>query len=200
MIAATSRASRSGTVFAAVSSCSSAASARAGSRSGTLAMPSANSSSMLSKLPCPFIGAQSPLSTTSRAFIDASSLFSDVVAVALADFALDVRVLGRARASGRAGPARTRARPAPCLHRLAPRSSSPRAPLRTVPAAGTRNAATTARGSRSCDSDSPCACAIATEAANADSSDATASSHMPSGRNTCDGMWRAWLDAGAMRA
>ena len=52
--------------------------ARPGSRSGTLAIPSANSSSMLSKLPCPFIGAQSPLSTTSRALIEASSLFSDV--------------------------------------------------------------------------------------------------------------------------
>ena len=77
MICATSRASRSGTVFAAVARCSSAASARPGSLSGTLAMPSAKSSSMLSKLPCPFICAQSPLSTTSRAFIDASSLFSD---------------------------------------------------------------------------------------------------------------------------
>ena len=39
---------------------------------------------------CPFIGAQSPLSTTSRAFIEASSLFSDDRSVAFADFALDV--------------------------------------------------------------------------------------------------------------
>ena len=94
MISATSRASRSGTVFAAVISCSSAASARPGSPSGTLATPSANSSSMLSKLPCPFIGAQSPLSTTSRAFIEASSLFSDVSPIPLADFALDVGMRG----------------------------------------------------------------------------------------------------------
>jgi hypothetical protein len=40
--------------------------------------PERNSSSMLSKEPCPFICAQSPLSTTSRAFIDASSLLSDI--------------------------------------------------------------------------------------------------------------------------
>ena len=42
--------------------------------------------------------------------------------------------------------------------------------------------------------------AISTEVANAASSDATASSHMPSGRKTCDGMCRAWLEAGAIRA
>ena len=39
-----------------------------------------------------------------------------------------------------------------------------------------------------------------TDAANADSSDAAAASHMPSGRKTCEGMWRAWLDAGAIVA
>ena len=34
----------------------------------------------------------------------------------------------------------------------------------------------------------------------ATSSDCDASSHMPSGRNTCDGMCWAWLDAGAILA
>ena len=106
MICAISFASRSGSDFAAVPSGVRAPRPRAPDRpAARWPAPSANSSSMLSKEPCPFIGAQSPLSTTSRALIEASSLFSDIGAEASADLALDVRVgrIGQAGLGGQEG-------------------------------------------------------------------------------------------------
>jgi hypothetical protein len=58
----------------------------------TLAIPSANSSSMLSKLPCPFIGAQSPLSTHQPRLHRRQLALQRHRAEALADLALDVLV------------------------------------------------------------------------------------------------------------
>ena len=46
----------------------------------------------------------------------------------------------------------------------------------------------------------PCAFSHATDAANARSFDGTTSRHIPRCVNVCDGMWSAWLAAGAMRA